>query len=359
MTSMAKIIGNSVPEGRRRGMKMPLVAAVASLTMLTTACGSGGGDGSEAGGESASGGKCDVAPNYPSGAVELIVPWAAGGGTDSVARFIGTQLGEKLDTQVNVVNRDGGGGVVGHSAIANAPTDGSTIGLATVEITMMHWQGLTDLNYEDMTMISQVNLDPAGITVAADAPWQDVDDLLSDARSNPGELVGSGTAKGGIWDLARAGMLLEAGMEPDAIRWVPSQGAAPALQELAAGGIDASFASLAENATMINANEVRPIAVMAEERDPNYPDVPTLKEAGIDFTMGAWRGIAGPAGLDENVTEEINCNLDEIVHSGEYKDFMNKAGFGVAWKGTEEFTKFVAKEDASKGEIMKEAGLAK
>lgn len=358
MMSTSKITASAAAGRVGTKRKVGLVTSGAVLSLLVSACGSGGTSGT-AGEEPTKAGPCDFAADYPSGPVELIVPWAAGGGTDSVARFIGTQLAEKLDTQVNVVNRDGGGGVVGHSAIANAPTDGSQIGMATVEITMMHWQGLTEINHEDLTFISQVNLDPAGITVAADAPWKDLDGLLADVESNPGEVIGSGTAIGGIWDLARAGMLLEAGMEPDAIRWVPSQGAAPALQELAAGGVDISFASLAENTTMIEAGEVRPLAVMAEEPDAKYGDVPTLAEEGIDFSMGAWRGITGPAGLDEDVTAELNCNLEEIVHSTPYEEFMAKAGFGIAWKDTAEFTEFVVAEDEAKGQIMKEAGLAK
>jgi tripartite-type tricarboxylate transporter receptor subunit TctC len=358
MMSTSKITAPTAAGRTETKRKLGLMASGALISLLASACGSSGTP-ETTGEEPAKAGPCDLAADYPSGPVELVVPWAAGGGTDSVARFIGSQLAEKLDTQVNVVNRDGGGGVVGHSAIANGPTDGSQIGMATVEITMMHWQGLTEINHEDLTFISQVNLDPAGITVAADAPWEDLNALLDDVESSPGEVIGSGTALGGIWDLARAGMLLESGMEPDAIRWVPSAGAAPALQELAAGGVDVSFSSLAENSTMIEAGEVRPLAVMAEERDAKYGDVPTLKEQGIDFSMGAWRGITGPAGLDENITAELNCNLEEIVHSAPYKDFMTKAGFGIAWKDTAAFTEFVATEDGAKGQIMKEAGLAK
>lgn len=331
-----------------------------ALALAVTACGGGdgGGDaGTPEAGTAATGEGCDTAPSYPRGPVELIVPWAAGGGTDSVARFLGIQLAEKLDTQVNVVNRTGGSGVVGHSAIASARPDGSTIGLATVEITMMHWVGLTDLTHEQLTPIALANSDPAGVTVSADAPWEDVPALLEEAEANPGELTASGTGVGGIWDLARAGMLLEAGLDPNAIRWVPSEGAAPALQELVAGGIDVSSTSLVENQTMIDAGRAKAIGVMSEERLPKFPDVPTLEEQGIDFTMAAWRGIAGPAGMPEEVVNELSCNLDEIVHSAEYEEFMSTTGFGIEWKDAEEFGEFMAEDDAQKGEIMKAAGL--
>ncbi|OZM83468.1 tripartite tricarboxylate transporter substrate-binding protein [Pseudonocardia sp. MH-G8] len=320
--------------------------------MVLAACGGGAGGG---GGEPAS--PCDTAPDFPSRPIELIVPWAAGGGTDSVARYIGTALGERLETQVNVVNRTGGSGVVGHSAIATARPDGTTIGLATVEITMMHWQGLTDLTHEQLTPIGLVNSDAAGVTVRADSPFTDVSQLLA-AAGQPGAATASGTGRGGIWDLSRAGMLLEAGLPPDAIRWVPSEGAAPALQELVAGGIDVSTASLVENQTMIEAGRAKALAVMAEERDAKFPDVPTLREQGLDFTMAAWRGIAGPEGLPEDVVSELSCHLDGIVHSPEYEEFMGTAGFGIVWRDAAGFGEYLAEQDAEKGEIMRAAGLA-
>ncbi len=337
---------------------MPLTRSIriavlpVALSLVLAACGGG------ASSSSAPASPCDTSQDFPSRPIELIVPWAAGGGTDSVARYIGTALGERLGTQVNVVNRTGGGGVVGHSAIATARPDGTTIGLATVEITMMHWQGLTDLTYEQLTPIGQVNSDPAGVTVRADAPWADVPQLLAAAGAQPGATTASGTGRGGIWDLARAGMLLEAGLPPDAIRWVPSEGAAPALQELVAGGINVSTASLVENHTMIEAGRAKALGVMAEERDPKFPDVPTLREQGIDVTMSAWRGIAGPEGLPEDVVGELGCHLDGIVHSPEYEEFMGTAGFGIVWRGAQDFGAYLAQQDAEKGEIMRAAGLA-
>lgn len=340
--------------GLKRGSRSLRIAAVVASTGLVLAACGGGEDG---GAKTTAGEGCDKSGSFPQGSIELIVPWSAGGGTDSVARFVGTQLGEKLDTQVNVVNRTGGSGVVGHSAIAMGNPDGSTIGLVTVELTMMHHQGLTDLSYEDVTPVAQVNSDASGVVVAADAPWDTATDLIEAAESTPGEITASGTGLGGIWHLAVAGMLLEAGVDPGAIQWVPSEGAAPALQELVAGGIDVSTASLVENQTMIEAGKVKPIGVMAEERDPKYPDVPTLKEQGVDFQMAAWRGIAGPAGMDEDIVAELECHLDEIVHGAEYKEFMGKAGFGIEWRNSEEFAQFMAEEDKTKGEIMEAAGL--
>ncbi|MQA85062.1 MAG: tripartite tricarboxylate transporter substrate binding protein [Streptosporangiales bacterium] len=335
-----------------------LWSVLAAFVLLAgTACGSLGGGGGD--GEGAAADPCDKATNYPRGPVQFIIPWAAGGGTDSVGRFIANQLGERLGTQVNVVNRTGGSGAIGHTAISTARPDGQTIGMPTVELTMMHWLGLTQLTYQQFTPIGQVNFDPAGITVRSDAPWKDVEELLAYVEKNPGELTASGTGQGGIWDLARAGMLVEAGLPPDAIRWVPSDGAAPALQELAAGGIDISFASLVENQTLIEEGRVKALGIMAEERAANFPDVPTLEEQGVDYAMSAWRGVAGPEGLPDDIVAELSCHVQKIVNGQAYKSFMAEAGFGVTYRGPEEFGRFLAAEDKSKGDLMRRAGLAK
>src|SRR5699024_3945525 len=184
-------------------------------------------------------------------------------------------------------------------------------------LAMLHHLGLTDVSPESVTMISQVNADPAGITVAADSDFDSATDLVEYARENPGELVGSGVAQAGIWHVALAGLLLEEGVDADAIRWVPSEGAAPALQELVAGGIDVSTASLAENRTMIDSERVKALGVMDEEPAPGFEEVETLQEQGIDYSMGTWRGVAGPAGMDEDVMETLECHIAEIVEGEE------------------------------------------
>src|SRR6266404_8016404 len=129
---------------------------------------------------------------YPERPITLIVPWGAGGGTDATARIIGALMEKELGQPVNVVNRVGGSGVVGHSAIAQSAPDGYTIGMITVEIGMMHWQGLTELTGASYTPVGLVNADPAGIEVAADSPYKSVNDLVAAIKANPGKLKASG-----------------------------------------------------------------------------------------------------------------------------------------------------------------------
>ena len=200
------------------------------------------------------------------------MPWGAGGGTDATARIIGTLLEKELGQPVNVVNRTGGSGVVGHSAIAQAAPDGYTIGVITVEIGMMHWQGLTELDGASYTPIALVNADPAGVEVAADAPYKTVHDLVAAIKANPGKLKASGTGQGGIWHLAIAGMLKDLKVDPASVPWVPSNGAAPGLQDLVAGGVQICPVSLPEARSLIDAGKVKTLAVMADKRAALYPE---------------------------------------------------------------------------------------
>jgi tripartite-type tricarboxylate transporter receptor subunit TctC len=298
---------------------------------------------------------------WPERPVTVVVPWGAGGGTDAVGRILANLLEKELGQPFNVVNRTGGSGVVGHSAIATAKPDGYTIGIATVEIAMMHWVGLTDLTYEDYTVFGQVNLDPGGLMVRKDSPYQNAAELLADIKAKPaGTFKASGTGQGGIWHLGYAGWMLSEGVDPNVVPWVPSQGSAPALKDMVAGGVDFVTSSLAEGRALIEAGEVRALANMGDTRLGIFPDVPTLKEAtGSDWTVGAWRMVTGPKGIPEEVVSVLVPALEKAYNSAEYKEFMEGRGFGMVWRPADEARAFMKKADTDFGEVMTKAGLAK
>ena len=301
------------------------------------------------------------AQSYPDRPIQMIVPWGAGGGTDAVGRVFASLLQEELGVPVNVVNRTGGSGVVGHSALANAAPDGYTIGVMTIEIDMMHWQGLTELTHEDFDILAMVNADPGGLMVSADSEYESLDTLLEAIKAEPkGTFKASGTGQGGIWHLGLAGWLLSEGLEPDHVTWVPSQGAAPGITDMVAGGVDIVPSSLAEGRSMIDAGRVRPLATMSGERQEAFPDVPTLNEAtGSDWTLAVWRTLVGPDGMPDDVKATLTAAIEKAYNSEEYQTFMNDRGFGMRWASGEEATAIVAADDASLGEVMTKAGLAK
>jgi len=297
---------------------------------------------------------------YPERPITLIVPWAAGGGTDATARIIGTLLEKEVGQPVNVVNRTGGSGVVGHSAIASAAPDGYTIGLITVEIGMMHWQGLTDLTGASYTPIGLVNADPAGLQVAADSPYKSANDLIAAIKASPGKLKASGTGQGGIWHVAIAGMLRDMKIDPASVPWVPSNGAAPGLQDLVAGGVQIVPCSLPEARSLIDAGKVKSLAVMSDTPSALYPNVPTLKAAtGSGWTMAAWRGIAAPKNIPAEARDKLVAAVKKIVASKDYTDFMAQRGFGVIYAEPDAFAKLMVKSDADIGATMKAVGIAK
>jgi tripartite-type tricarboxylate transporter receptor subunit TctC len=298
---------------------------------------------------------------YPARPVQVIVPWGAGGGTDATARIVATLLEKEMGQPFNVVNRTGGSGVVGHSAIAQAAPDGYTIGMITVEICMMHWQGLTDLKRTSYTPLALLNEDPPGVQVNAASPYQDVK-ALADAikASRPGQFKASGTGQGGIWHLALAGWLGAMGLRADHVRWVPSNGAAPAMQDLAAGGVDLVTCSVPEARAIIEAGRARSLAVMAPARNPQFPNVPTLNEAlGINYSVGAWRGMAAPLNTPPAIAQALTAALQKVWNSDDFKTFMNARGFGMTYQDQKGFAAFMAEGDKAMGSAMNAAGLAK
>ncbi len=299
--------------------------------------------------------------NWPNRPIQLIVPWGAGGGTDATARIVGSLLERDLGQPVNVVNRTGGSGVVGHSAIATAQPDGYTIGMITVEITMMHWQGLTQLKPDSYTPLALMNSDPPGVQVATNSPYADIKALADAIKAQPaGTFKASGTGQGGIWHLALVGWLQAMGLRGDHVRWVPSNGAAPAMQELAAGGVDIVTCSVPEARAMIDAGRAKSLAIMAPARNPMFAQVPTLNETlGINYSVGAWRGIAAPRNLPAPIAARLGTALKAAYDNPQFKEFMTSRGFGTVWQDSAGFASFMAEGDRAMGEAMRGAGLAR
>jgi len=295
--------------------------------------------------------------DYPSRPIKYIVPWAAGGMTDISSRIMGSVLQKKLGQTVNVVNRAGGGGVVGHLALSAAKPDGYTIGAVTVEITQLYHMGLTDLNYENFTPLALMIHNPAAITVRADAPWNNLEELINDIELNPGKLLASGTARGGIWDLARIGFLESAGLSNSDMPWVPSQGSAPALQELIASGIDVVTASLSEVNALRKAGQVKTLAVMADERLSAFPDIPTLKEQSIDWSIGGWVSICAPAGLDPPVKMKLDSAIYAASTDPAYIESLTKTGSLITYMDSDNLAQFMKNQDSTIAELMKNAGF--
>ncbi len=302
-----------------------------------------------------------VAPamaQYPDRAINLIVPWAAGGGTDATGRIIATLLEKELGQPINVINRTGGGGIVGHTEIAYSPPDGYTLGVITTELSMYHWTGVSPLSYADYEAIALFNADPEAVFVRTDGP--DIEALLAEIRANPGAVKASGANLGGMAHLGWAGVLVTNGIAPDAAPWVPSEGASASLQLLASGAISVVATTMPDAQPMIDAGEVKPLLVAANERIAAAPDVPTAEEAlGNKWAAYAWRGIGTPKGLPDDVKARLTEALDKVVNGPEFAEFMAQRNFGIDYRDAAGFEAFMEEADASIGQALQAVGLAK
>lgn len=292
---------------------------------------------------------------YPDQDIEMIVPWASGGGTDRTGRALADNASDVIDPSVYVSNVTGGTGSVGHSEMANADPDGYTIGTLDITIVQIEHIGVAEINHEEFSPILQYNNDPAAITVHRDSDWDSIDDLVADAESNPGEIDVSNAGNGGVWHIAAVGFQQEAGVE---FGHVPYDGGNPAAQAVLSGEVDATAASAVEVRPLTEDDgDLEILAVMGEERLPWAEDVPTLEESGYDWSFGAWRGLGAPLDVEEDRLDFLEETFTEVYESSEFQDFMSQQGFGTVYRPADEFGEFMDQQYEAMGELIDAIGL--
>ncbi|MEZ5844315.1 MAG: tripartite tricarboxylate transporter substrate binding protein [Hyphomicrobiaceae bacterium] len=298
---------------------------------------------------------------WPDRPINFIVPWGAGGGTDQVARIFAAGLEKQLGQPVNVVNKTGGNGIVGHAAISTAAPDGYTVGACTSEITYFKTVGLGAITPDSFTLVSRLATIPAGVTVSAKSPYKDLKALMADIKAKPkGTFTTSGSGAGGPWHMAIAGLTKAAGMPADQVKFVPSQGGAPALQDLVAGGLTMVTASPIEAKALSEAGSVRILATMDEKRLSSFPNVPTVKEAtGLDWSLVNWFSFCAPKGLSPDILAKLADAGGKAHASAMVQDPLKKRGITPVWDGPVAFKAFAAKFATTAAALLKDLGLAK
>jgi len=283
---------------------------------------------------------------WPEKPISIIVPWGAGGNTDTVARLVAEGLQHELGVNVNVINRTGGAGVVGHDAMARAKADGYTLGVATVEIAMMRHQGMTDLHYENYTPITRLAVNLGGLQVAKQSDFDDANELLEYIKAHPGELKASGSGLNSSWHLNLIGMLDSMGLPADAVTYVPSEGSSAALMELVSGGIDFTTSSPGEAKSMVDAGMVRHLATMGEQKVGIYKDIPVFKEVTpYDYSFTAWNALVAPAGLPDEIEQTLISTMKTVFADGKLQQYANKQGFDIGPMYGDEMHQFMKSED--------------
>jgi tripartite-type tricarboxylate transporter receptor subunit TctC len=298
-----------------------------------------------------------IAQRYPTRPITMIVPWSAGGSTDLTARALAPVLEKILGQPVQVVNRTGGGGAIGHGAIAQGRPDGYTIGIITLEVVLPPWVAQTKIDVSAFAPVSLLVLNPVAIVVRKDAPWKSAQELIADLKQNPGKYKASGTAKWGSYDFARLGFLKTIGLKDAALPWVPAQGAAAALQELVSGGINVAFVSIGEASALVKAGEARYLAFMTDKRFPSFPDVPTLKELGVNWTFASFLMAAAPKFTLPSVIDQLDKAFAKAVEDPEFVRFMNNANLVINHLDRKASLAFLEERAKAMNDVVQELGL--
>jgi len=280
--------------------------------------------------------------DYPDRPITLLVPFAAGGGTDATGRIIATLLEAKLGQPINVVNRTGGGGIVGHQDLKAAAPDGYTLGIITTELSMYKPVGSAEITYADYTLLGLYNADPSAVFVRNESPYKTIKELADAVKADPSVVKASGASFGGLNHVSWVSLVRLVGGAADKATWIPTDGATPSLQLLASGAIDVAVSQFPEAQPLVDAGEIRPLAYLGNEANPKHPQVPPVKEAlGIDFAIAGWRGVGAPKGLPDDVRAKVGKALEEIVAGDEFKTFMAGRNYGVVWAGGADFEKYL------------------
>jgi tripartite-type tricarboxylate transporter receptor subunit TctC len=296
---------------------------------------------------------------WPGRPITLIVPFAAGGGTDAFARPLAAQLDTQLGQRVLIENRAGAGGTAGASAAAKAAPDGQTffVGAAHHAIAPALYPNL-DYNLErDLVPLAMISRPPQVIVahptrLAANT----LGELIAYAKANPGKLnfgsAGNGTTHHLIGELFK----LATGTN---IQHVPYRGAGPALQDLVAGQIDLMFDGLGSSAPQIQAKSLKGLAVAAPRRSPAIPDVPTTAEAGLaNFEAATWYGIWAPRGTPKDITDRMTAEIRKALASPAITEAWARNGSDVPAVEGEAFARHISAEIARWATVVREAKVA-
>ena len=265
---------------------------------------------------------------YPDRPVELVVPWAAGGGTDAMARSFAEAAKKHMPQPFVVTNKPGATGSIGFSDVARAAPDGYKVSVLTAEILIIPHMGIGKVSQDDFIPVARFNALASAITVKADAPWNTVEEFLAAAKRAPGNMKVGNSGVGSIWHLAAAAVADKTGVQ---FNYIPFQGGNPAVLALLGGHVDAVTVSTAEVLTYVASGKLKVLAVMADKRLKGFDAVPTLKERNIDVSVGSWAGLGVPKGTPANVVNALKAVALKSMSEPVLIEAMDKMNLNAAF----------------------------
>lgn len=289
--------------------------------------------------------------NYPTKPIELIVPFAAGGGTDLVARALAESLKSELGQDVVVINKIGGSGAVGMNEGLHSKPDGYKITMATREVVSLPLLELAPFKTTDFKYVSNVNRDPALLVVAKDSKYKTIEDLIEDIKANPGKIKFASAAAPSIYGIP----FVEAA-QLDFVT-VPFQGAAQAVVEVLGGRAEFGLYNPGEVIAQIESGDLRPLAIMDEKRlEGQLKDIPTMKEKGIDVGWaGTFRGIAVPEQTPDEVVKVLEDAIGKAVKDEKFIDFMEKQNLFIDYLNAADYESMIEEDMTDMDSIVQAA----
>jgi tripartite-type tricarboxylate transporter receptor subunit TctC len=291
------------------------------------------------------------AADFPTKEVQIIIPWAAGGATDLIFRALGATAGKYLNQAVVIVNRPGGGGAVGYTDGMKVKPDGYMLTAAVTPLCILPHQTATAFTYKDFEPVLNVVSDPSMFLVRSDAPWKDLREFVDYAKKNPDMItVGNSGAGGGVHLVALA-FENAAGIK---LNHIPFSGGGPSVTALLGGHVNAVSVTPPEGIPQIKAGQLKIIGLFAENRLAVFPDVPTVKEQGINFAMGMWRGLAASKGTPPEVIRKLNEGFKKAMEDPEFQQKAKDMSVILSYLGPKEFGAKMAQDDEFFGKLIKE-----
>ena len=298
-----------------------------------------------------------AAQDWPAKPLRFIVPFAAGGSTDQVARILGERLSATLGQQIIIDNRGGGNGVLGTALAAKSSPDGYNY-LVVFDSHATNPSLQKNLPYntvKDFTPITLIASSPIALVVHAAAPYQNLADLIAAAKAKPGELILGSGGIGSRGHLAVASLERRAGFK---VTQVPYRGTSLITTDLLGRQITMQMGTVFFVAPFVKAQRLRALAVTVANRVEQLPDVPTVAERGYPgYDVNSWWGMLAPAGVPKPVLQQINAKLREVYASPAMRERLAQVGLTERASNAEQFTRFIAAEMDFWGKVVRENNI--
>jgi len=293
---------------------------------------------------------------FPSQPITLVVPWPAGGGSDTAMRLTADAVTKRMGVPVVVVNKPGAGGTVGIKEAMSAKPDGYTLAMIATGAVFAQYNNPNANALDEMQPIVFFGDDPSAITINPRLGFKNVADLVAYAKANPGKLKNGNDQPGGSSHVAAA--MFERGLGIRLTK-VPYAGFAPTVQALLSGEIDMASVALPDVVEHHAGGKLRILGVASDKRHFKAPDVPTFREQGFPIISGLWRVIAAPKGLPPERLKVLEAKFMETLSDKEFQEKARAAGFLVTPMGAADAKKRWEEDDRAMYPVFMEAGLVK